>query len=222
MITLSVQPRTQLGKKVRKIRKEGYLPVVLYGPKVQTTPLQISYKEFQRVFKEAGESSLVHLAFPKEEKNAAQTAVLIRAVEVHAVTRAFLHADFYQVPLDVKIEIKIPVEYDGDAPAVKDEGATLVRNLFELDVQALPANLPHEIRIDLTSLAHVGDSIIVKDLVLPLGVEIMNDAGMVVAIIEAPRAEEAAQEAPAGENLETIKTEAEEKRAEKVEKEVEE
>ncbi len=260
MITLSVEQRTQTGKKVKKLRTEGFIPAILYGPKIKATPLQVTYKEFQRVFKEAGESSLVRLDFQKEEKVAqqktplevlsnsastggmsrkaalpqegvekitndkpltGQTAILIRSVEVHAISRLFLHADFYQVPLDEKIEIKIPIEYEGEAPAVKDEGATLVRNFFELDIQALPTDLPHEIKVDLSSLAHIGDSITIQDLVLPTGVEVMNEPDAVVAMIEAARAEEAIEEIPAEENLEAIKTEGEEKRDEKAQEEAE-
>lgn len=233
MITLSVEPRTQLRKKVQKLRAEGYVPAILYGPKVATTPLQVSYKDFQRAFKEAGESSLVRLDFQKtqpspevtagkDEKAAVpvvQTAILIRSVAVHPVTRAFLHADFYQVPLDEKIEIKIPVEYEGEAPAVKAEGATLVRNLFEIEVRALPTDLPHEIRVDLTPLEHIGNAITVADLILPSGVEIVNEPDTVVAAIEAAQAEETIEEAPAEGNLEAIKTEGEEKREEKAEAE---
>lgn len=209
------------GKKVKQLRKEGFLPAVLYGPKISPSAVQVPYKEFERAHKEAGESSLINLQQENAPQGSAQNAVLIREIQQDAVSQSFLHADFYQVPLTEHIEVNIPVEYEGVAPGAAQEGGTLVRNIFEVAVRALPLDLPHEIRVDVSSLAHIGDAILIKDLAFSKGVEVLLEPETVVVFVEAVRVEEApvAEEAP---SVEDIKTEGEEKRQEREAKKAEE
>ena len=231
MQSLSFQPRITHGKKVKHLRKEGFLPAVLYGPKIAPSAVQVPYKEFERVYKDAGESSLINLKAEgptlgaggterseradSSSQGSAQNAILIREIQQDAVSRRFLHADFYQVPLDEHIEVNIPVEYEGTAPGAAQEGGTLVRNMFEIAVRALPVDLPHEIRVDVSSLAHMGDAILIKDLAFSKGVEVLLDGETVVAFVEAPHVEEEIPVAEEATGVEDIKTEGEEKRQER-------
>ena len=162
MISLSAKIRKDFGKKTEKIRQQGLVPSILYGPKVENIPLEIDLKEFEKVYKEAGESSLIEVKVDKKT-----FLVLIHAVEIDAVSQKPIHVDFYQPKLDEEIEATVPLVFDGEAPAVKDFGGTLVKNVHELEVKALPQDLPHEIRVDISVLKTFTDSIAVKDLVLP-------------------------------------------------------
>ena len=121
--------------------------------------------------------------------------------------------------MNEEITIAIPFVFENEAPAVKDEGAVLVRNVYELEVSALPKNLPHEIIVDLSVLAHTDDSILVKDLALGAGVKIETEEDLVVATVSAPVEEEIVEEAPEEVAPEEIKTEAEEKREEEAKEE---
>ena len=220
MLSLKATIRTDLGRKSKKLRKDGYVPAVLYGPKVTSTPVSLEYKDFEGVYGEAGESALISLGIQGQDTGIpAESIVLIRDAVIHPVTRKFIHVDFYQVPMDEEITIAIPLVFENEAPAVKDEGAVLVRNVYELEVSALPKDLPHEITIDLSALAHTDDSILVKDLARGAGVKIEAEEDLVVATVSAPVEEEIIQEAPEEVAPEEIKTEAEEKREEEAKEE---
>lgn len=215
MLSLQAIIRTQLGKQAKHLRKEGILPGVLYGQKVKSTPVAVRYKEFEKVYVEAGESSLISLNMEGQENKGVpkENVVLIRDLVIHPLTRLFTHVDFYQVRMDEEITIFIPLEFENEAPAVNNEGAVLVRNIYELEVSALPKDLPHRIVVDLSRLGHIDDSLLVKDLPVPSGVTVEAEADTVVAFVSAPRAEEITEEAPeAVVAPEEIKTEGEEKR----------
>jgi large subunit ribosomal protein L25 len=162
MISLSAKIRKDFGKKTEKIRQQGLVPSILYGPKVENIPLEIDLKEFEKAYKEAGESSLIEVKVDKKT-----FLVLIHAVEIDAVSQKPIHVDFYQPKLDEEIEATVPLVFEGESLAVKDFGGTLVKNVHELEVKALPQDLPHEIRVDISVLKTFDDSIAVKDLVLP-------------------------------------------------------
>lgn len=221
MLTLKATIRKDFGRKNEKLRREGYFPAVLYGRKVRNTPLALKYKEFDDAYKEAGESSLISLEVRGKDAGApAENIVIIRDVVTHPITRKFLHVDFYQVPMDEELTIAIPLEFENEAPAVRDEGAILVRNVYDLEVSALPKDLPREIAVDLSRLQHTGDAILVKDLVVSSGVKIEAEDDLVVAQVSPPVEEEVVAEAPEKLAPEAIKTEAEEKREEEAKKEV--
>lgn len=220
MLSLSAKIRTELGRKSKKLRKDGKIPAVLYGKIAKSTPIVIGYKEFEKVYNDAGESALISLNMENAKDIQAENTVLIRDAVIHPLTRLFTHVDFYQVPMDEKISVSIPLVFEGEAPAVRDEMAVLVRNIYELTVKALPKDLPREIRVDLSRLDHSGDSVLAKDLIIPAGVEIDLKEGFVIVSAAAPVAEEIAEtpvaEAPVAAE---IKTEGEVKRAKKEEEE---
>ena len=227
MLHLSVKTRNK-NKKAKHLLQEEVIPAVVYGPKNPPKSLSVGYKSFYNTYKEAGETTLIALDIDKgdskenkegeevtqEVLSQANNVVLIREVQVHPVSGKFMHIDFYQLPLDKEIELSIPVESSGEAPAVKELGGILVQNLHEVNIKALPTNLIHEITVDLSGLKEMGNSILVKDLIIPSNIEILADMEQTVFTVEQPREEEEEPvvETTEGEAIESIKTEGEEER----------
>ena len=207
MQQLTAQTRNQLGKSVKTLRKSGFLPAVMYGEGVPAQPLAISYKEFMVALNAAGESTLVKLDVDGKSFN-----VLIHDVSYDPVSDLPVHADFHAVRMDKVIRTHVPLEFVGESPAVKNDGGVLVKVVQELEVEALPQNLPHELTIDLSSLVSIGSTLHVKDILLPVGVTLIADADETIAVVDAPRSEEALAElsqAPVVASPELVKTEAE-------------
>ena len=209
-IPLSAQKRTVLGRKVKKIREEGLIPGHVFGHKVKTIHVQVKKGEFSKVFEEVGETGIVNLAVDGEKR-----PVLIRNLQVHPVTDKPLHIDFYQVNLAEKVKVDVPLEVIGESPAVEKKVGLLLTPVSEVEVEALPADLPEKIEIDISKLENVGDEIKVKDLAVDKSkVEILSDEELVVvqigelvtkemeeveAEIEAEQAEAVAEAAPVAE-----------------------
>ena len=207
MQQLAAKSRTQLGKSVKMLRKSGFLPAVMYGEGVPAQPLAVSYKEFMVALNAAGESTLVKLDVDGKPFN-----VLIHDVSYDPVSDVPIHADFHAVRMDKVIRTHVPLEFVGESPAVKNDGGVLVKVVQELEVEALPQNLPHELTIDLSSLATIGSTLHVKDILLPAGVMLIADTDETIAVVDAPRSEEALAElsqAPIAASPELVKTEAE-------------
>src|SRR3989338_4894073 len=177
--------RTVFGGQVRALRNSGYVPAVLYGKGQEALSLQVAAKDFGRVFKEAGESTLVYV-----NVDGKVYPTIIHDVSKDPLTDGILHADFYKVRLDEKIKTNVPVVFVSESPAVKELGGIFIRNVNELEVEALPQDLPHEFAIDISSLKSFGDQILVKDIDLGTNVKVEADAEMIVAIIQEPMSEE--------------------------------
>lgn len=175
MISLSAKIRKTLGKKTKFLLKVGILPAVLYGPKIKNLNLEINSREFEKVFKKVGESSLIKLNVKDQKSKLKEFLVLIHDVQFDPLTEKPIHVDFYQPPLKEKIEAKVPLVFEGEAPAVKELGGTLIKHFSEIEVKALPKNLPHEIKIDISQIKTFEDNILISDLRLPKGVEVLRD-----------------------------------------------
>lgn len=199
MLELKAKTRKELGKKTKKIREKGILPGVLYGPKTKNQPLEVDLKEFEKVYQEAGESSLVQLLIGKEK-----FLVLIHAIEINPLSQTAIHVDFYQPRLDEEITADIPLIFEGEAPAVKELGGTLVRNIHEIEVKALPQNLPHEINVGVGGLKTFKDNIQIKDLVVPKEVKILKDPEESVAFVAEPQKVEEELQKPVEEKVEEV------------------
>lgn len=218
MTELNAQSRAIRGSKVKSLRKKGFLPGVLYGEGIQSTPIATSFVDFERAFRQAGESTLVTLNVDGKSHN-----VLIHDIAYHAIKGNPIHADFYAVRMDKAIRATVPLAFINDSSAVKNEGGVLVKVMHEIEVEALPKDLPHELNVDLSFLAALESKVLVRDIKLPKGVEIVADADVIIALVETPRSVEelASLEQTTGEVTE-VKTEQEEKRAAKeAEKEAE-
>lgn len=218
MQTLTAQPRQALGKSAQKVREGGSIPAVVYGPKIGSHAISVNAADFEKMYREVGETTLITLKIEGDDKGDSGI-VLIRDPRVHPVSRAFTHVDFYQLPLDKPIEISVRVEFEGEAPAVKELGGTLVQNIHEITVKALPQNLIHEITVDVSGLKTFEDAITVADLVVPEGIEILAEPEASVAFVEEIKEEVDEEIVNEGDAIADIKTEGEEKREEEASEE---
>jgi len=207
MLTLSAKIRETKGKKNKTVRKQGRVPAVLYGPKIKEAfSIEVDLKEFEKIFRDAGESSLVSLKVEGGKSSLkGETPVLIHDLERDSLTGNPIHIDFYQPPLEKEITVHVPLIFEGIAPAVKDLGATLVRNIQAVEVRALPQNLPHEIKVDIGALKLIEDVILVGSLKIPPGAEILKNPQETVASVSLPeKIEEEAK--PVAEKAEATET----------------
>lgn len=172
---LSVEKRSILGKKVKKLRREGILPANIYGADFASVSVQLPVKEFDTVFAISGETGLVDV-----ELDGKTIPVLIKNVFINPMTGATLHADFHKVNLKEKVTAKIPVEAVGEAKAEVDKVGLLEQPTMEIEIEALPTELPEKIEVPVEKLAVVEDQILVSDLSIPAGVEVLSDASQVV------------------------------------------
>lgn len=180
ILQLKVQRREVFGRKTKSLRKNNLIPAILYGPKIDNLPLVLDYKSFEKIYKKAGETSLINLEIEGERK---KYLVLIHEIQQDPLTDRIIHVDFYQPDLEKKVVAWVPLKIVGQAPAVKKYGGTLVKNFDEVEVKALPHDLPHEIEIDVSNLEEIHDEILVKDLKVPKGVEILKDSKEVVVTV---------------------------------------
>ena len=214
MLSISAKIRKDFKGKVKNLRKKGILPGVLYGPKIKNTSIELGSKEFKKVYKEAGESSLISLTIDKEK-----FLVLIHALEIDPLTQESIHVDFYQPKLDEEIITAVPLAFEGEAQAVKDLGGTLIKNIHEIEVKAFPQNLPHEIKVNIEKLKTFEDSILIKDLILPKDVKVLKDPEIMVASIAQPVKIEEELEKPVEEKVEEVEKVEEGKKKEAEEEE---
>ena len=213
MLSLSVKIRKEFGKKVKTLRKKGLLPAVLYGPKIKAMALELDEKEFEKVYQEAGESSLISLqVLGKKEKY----PVLIHEVARDPLTEKPIHVDFYQPQLEEEVEVTIPIIFEGESPAVKELGGTLVKNISELEVKALPQKLPHEIRVNVSQLKSFEDNILIKDLKLAEGVKISRAPEEILAFVAPPEKVEEELVKPIEEKVEEVEKVEEKKEVKEV------
>lgn len=178
VINLSATKRAETGKRAKRLLNDGSLPAVVYGPKQEAVSIALSAREFEKVLRDAGESSVVELTGLGDPMQ-----VLIHEVSIDPVTSVPRHVDLYAIEKGAKVEVAVPLEFIGESPAVK-AGANLVKVLHELEIEAALANLPQHLTVDIARLVQVGDQIHVKDLSIPSGVEVKVDPEQVVALIQ--------------------------------------
>ncbi|MDO8452123.1 MAG: 50S ribosomal protein L25 [bacterium] len=192
--SLESEKREVFGRKLKALRRTGVVPANVYGKMTPSTSIQVNLKGFMKVFEEAGETGLVDLKVGKESK-----PVLIHNVQRNPVTDIPVHVDFLQVDLKQKVTVMVPLEFIGEAVAEKEEIGIVVRQLNEIEVEALPTELPESIEVDLSGLAQVDDAIKVSDLKVDTSkVEVKTDPEQIVAAVVEPAKEEVIEEvAPA-------------------------
>lgn len=172
-------------------RLAGVLPAVIYGRSEVSTPIAVDFKQFEKVFKAAGESTVITIKGLGEDKDA-----LIHEVDFDAVSGKPVHADFYAIEKGQTVTVGIPLEFVGTSAAVKDLGGILVKVMHELEIECQPKDLPQQIEVDIAKLATLEDQIKVKDLSLPASAKISADPEEVVAMIDVAK-DEPVEEAPA-------------------------
>lgn len=194
---LTVTKRDVFGKKLKKLRRENILPANIYGKGVKSLAVQLPYKEFERVYKEVRETGLIDVQIDGQVKPS-----LIHNVQRDHLNNTTLHADFYQVDLKEKVTTMVPILITGVAQAVSDKLGLLLQPLSQVEIEALPEDLPENIEVNVEHLASVNEQIMVKDIKSPQGVKILTNPEQVVAKIgelvsKEAQAQEAAEKAAA-------------------------
>jgi len=194
-LELEASEREVKGKKVRFLRRQGLIPANIYGRGINSLSLQVDAKNLKQILAHAGGTDLISLKIGDSKK---AVKVLLRDVQRNPLNDDLFHVEFYQVKMDEKIRVDVPLEFVGEAPALKHKNVALLRILDSLHIEALPDDLPHSIEVDISVLEENDQSIHVKDLKLPSGVTLHTDLEeMVIKVAEAKKVVE--EEAPAAE-----------------------
>ncbi len=209
---LTATERKVFGKASQAIRKEGQIPAEFYGRGMENKTIAVQKADFQKIFKAAGENTVITLLVDGKKQPS-----LIYDVQHHPVTGEVVHIDFYGVRMDEVLTAAIPLEFIGEAPAVKEKGAVLTKSFSEIEVEALPADLPHTLSVDLSGLTELNQSIHAKDIAVPKNVKLLLDADAVIATVSEPAAEE--EITPPTIDVADVKVETEEKAAQRAKEE---
>jgi len=217
-LILKATTRNLLGKKVKDLRREGIIPLVLYGKKFTPISLSANEKEFKKVSEKAGEATLITVEIPEKET----VKALIRQIQKNPVSDTVIHADLYKVDMSSKIETEIPLVFEGVAPAVSELEGNFITNKDAIKVKCLPDKLVSEIKIDISVLKTFEDLIRVKDLNIPEGIKVMEETEDIIAQVTAPLSEEELEKIESGETaigekeqIENMEAKAEQEKAEK-------
>ena len=217
---LKTQIRDIFGKKNQVLRKQGLIPGIVYGRKTKPLALKITLKEFLRVYQQAGDTDLIDLVI--EEGGKEQTKeVLVQDVARDYVSSQPIHVDFYEVEMDKPVTTHIPLIFVNEAPATK-MGGILIKSMDEIEIEALPKDLPHAIEVDISSLSEFDKTLYVHDIKPPEGVKFLVKENTPIITVSAPLTEEELEaELGKAKTVEEVVVEGEKKEGE-VEKEVKE
>ena len=180
MIELEAKIRKKFRRKTDSLRKKGVIPAVLYGIGIKNVPVEVDEKEFEKVYKEAGESSLIFL-----EVDSKKYQVLIHDVAQDPVQEKFLHVDFYHPSSHKEVTAEVSLIFEGEEKIQKNLTGNLIKEIQAVEVKGLAQDLPKEIKVDLTNLKNIGDKIQIKDLKVLEKVKILRDLEETVAVIVA-------------------------------------
>lgn len=198
-VTLQVQKRETRGKQLRTERAEGKLPGVVYGPKQEAIPLSLDKSAFEKIFRDAGESTIIVLNGLEED-----VEVLVHDVVFDSTKGGAVHVDFYAIERGKELTTHVPLEYEGKAPAEEMNGV-LNKVLHEIEITCRPSALPHNIPVDVSGLAEIDSQIKIKDLNIPEGVTVEHDPEDIVALIV--EVEEEVEEVPEAVDMDAIEVE---------------
>ncbi|MCL5406950.1 MAG: 50S ribosomal protein L25 [Patescibacteria group bacterium] len=217
-LVLKATTRDLLGKKVKNLRREGQVPLVLYGRKFAAMSISADENEFKKLSHQAGEATLINIEIPGHETAKA----LIRQIQKDPTTDTIIHADLYKVDMSEEIETEIPLVFDGVALAVEELEGNFITNKDAIKVKCLPDKLISEIKVDISSLKTFEDLIHVKDLDIPEGIKVLEEAEDIIAQVTAPLSEEELEKIESGEaatgekeQIENMEAQAEIEKAEK-------
>lgn len=194
-IKLDVQIRDQIGtRKSKVVKRNGFLPAVVYGGAKAPTSIQIDRRAFEKILRlHHGENVVFHLNVLEKEKKIRDYSVIAKEQQYDPVTDQITHVDFQRISLTENIEVEVSITAKGEAIGVKQDGGSVDHILWKLDVVCLPTNIPHHIEVDISNLK-LHDSVYVKDLVLPSGVITKHDPQAIVLSVIPPMKEMSAEE----------------------------
>ena len=185
-LQISVEPRDVTGKRVKRLRAAGVVPGVVFGKKAGSVAVQLDAKALEALYREAGRTSIVKVSVD----GGSPTSVVIKSIQRNPLTGRALHVDFFAPDLTQEMMVDVPLVFVGRAPAVEETGGSLFTSLDHLKVRALPADLPHEFTVDVSSLVDLEAAIHVSDLPVAENVTVLNDPDELVAKVMPPRIEE--------------------------------
>lgn len=183
---LKASHREILGKKVRFLRREGLTPLNLYGPNIESLPLQAETSLLKRLIARVGRNALVTLKVDGDKK---QRTVMVRDIQRNPLNEELLHVGFFQVEMTHRVRAEVPLLFLGEAPAAKSRRGMLLQSLTTLQVEALPGELPRNIEVDLSGLEEFDQAIHVRDIAVDDAVEVLNDPDHVVVQVKESRVE---------------------------------
>jgi large subunit ribosomal protein L25 len=183
-VQLSVDPREVTGKKVKSLRRQGIIPAHLYGRGTDSLSLQAGHQAVTHLLRTAGRNAIIDLQIGGEPE---ARPVVLRSVQRDPVSGELVHLDFFQVSLTEKMKVGVPLVLVGEAPAVSVFGGVLLQSLDHLNIEALPTDVPQHVEIDVSHLDALDSALFVRDLPIPVGVQVLDDQGLVVAKVAAPR-----------------------------------
>jgi large subunit ribosomal protein L25 len=192
---LKASPRTPIGKRSRRMLREGKLPAIVYGHNTDPTPITLDRLEFQKVFVKSGRTQLVDLVLDGERTE----KVLVREIQLHPRRQGPIHVDFYQVNLQEKIEVEVPVHLNGESAAVKRGDADVLHAMHSIRVECLPSDIPESFEVDITPLEDIDMELRVSDLSVPKDVTILEEPDELVVKIVHKRELKVEEEVPAAE-----------------------
>ena len=204
---LNATPRQKLGKRSRRVLREGKLPAIVYGHNTEPTPLLLDKLEFQKVFVKSGRTHLVDLAIDGRAGGRTEK-VLVRDIQTHPRRLGPIHVDLYQVNLQEKIEVEVPVHLVGESAPVKQGDGDILQPLHSIRVECLPSDIPEAFEVDITPLEEVEAEFRVKDLTVPKGVTVLEDPEELVVKIVHKRELKIEEEVPAAEAAVPVEGEA--------------
>lgn len=184
-VVFQANHRDVIGKKVKRLRHDGLLPAVVYGHNIEPIPITLDMRAASRTLDSISPSALVVLDIDGEKHY-----TLVRDKQRNPVRRTIIHVDFQAVSLTETVRADVNINLVGKAPAIETYLGVLVPSLEQLSIECLPTNLPDRIDVDISGLEEIGDSLLVKDLIVPEGVEILSDPEDVVVVVIAQAAEE--------------------------------
>ncbi|HEY1421527.1 MAG TPA: 50S ribosomal protein L25 [Candidatus Dormibacteraeota bacterium] len=192
---LKASTRELLGKRTRRLHRQGKLAAVVYGHNTSATPLELDRLEFQKVFLKSGRTHLVDLVVDGDRTE----KVLVREIQTHPRRLGPIHVDFYQVNLQEKIEVQVPVHLVGESAAVKRGDADILQPLHSLRVECLPSDIPESFEVDISPLEEIEQELRVTDISVPKGVTVLQDPEDLVIKIVPKREMKVEEEVPSAE-----------------------
>jgi large subunit ribosomal protein L25 len=193
-LQLKALARQPLGKRSRRLLREGKLPAIVYGHNTEPTPITLDRLEFQKVFVKSGRTHLVDLAIDGRTEK-----VLVREIQTHPRRLGPIHVDFYQVNLQEKIEVDVPVRLIGESAPVKQGDADILQPLHSIRVECLPSDIPESFEVDITPLEEIEAELRVANITVPKGVTVLDDPEDLVVKIVHKRELKIEEEVPAAE-----------------------
>jgi large subunit ribosomal protein L25 len=188
-IQLQAKKRTIIGKQVKTLRRAGLIPAIVYGGEGNPIPVELDARDTSKILTQTSASTLITLKVGRKNHT-----VLLRDIQYDVILREPIHVDFLEVAMDETIRTTVPIEFIGEAPGVKEQGGVLVTGLNELEIEALPSDLPDKVSVDLEVLKEIDDMIIVADLSFEKGVEVLTESDEVIAHIVYQEIEEIEEE----------------------------